>query len=52
MVGGQGGKRRTLDSNRNPYLADNPLEHNEDHGIRIEVSINADTYDNKVWDSG
>ena len=53
MVGGHGGKRRrTLDSNRNVYLADNPLDHNEDHGIRFEVSINADIFDNKGWENG
>jgi parallel beta-helix repeat protein len=33
-------------------ISNNRVDHNEDHGIRFEVSINGDIYGNKVWENG
>jgi hypothetical protein len=39
-------------SPQNITISNNRVDHNEDHGIRVEVSIKADIYDNKVWENG
>jgi parallel beta-helix repeat protein len=39
-------------SPQNITISNNRVEHNEDHGIRFEVSTNGNIYGNTVWENG
>jgi hypothetical protein len=39
-------------SPQNITISNDRVDHNEDHGIRFEVSTNADIYDNRIWENG